>query len=151
MGEDDAILMPLPAELEEIKADYLATGLSLRRHPMSLLRSFPDYRKCRTSAELAGLHHGAFVQVAGLVTGRQRPGSAKGTLFLTLEDEMGNINLVVWRAVQERFRAQVLHARLLRVKGRLEREGDLVHLVAGHFQDCSLDLAGLPMPSRDFH
>jgi error-prone DNA polymerase len=97
------------------------------------------------------------VQVAGIVTGRQRPGSASGVMFVTLEDETGNVNVVVWTSVQERFRAVLLQGQLLIVKGVVEREKEVVHVVAGHIGDrtnflmqLTEDGAGAPFKSRDF-
>jgi error-prone DNA polymerase len=93
--------------------------------------------------------------VAGLVTGRQRPSTATGVLFVTLEDESGNINVVVWSSVLEQFRAPLLQGRLLKMKGIVERENEVIHVVAGHVQDASGLLAhltseDLPFNSRDF-
>src|SRR5690606_6347040 len=85
--------------------------------------------------ELTRCRHGQFVRVAGLVTGRQRPGTASGVLFVTLEDETGNVNLVVWSSVLEQFRAALLQGQLLRVKGVVERDQEVIHVVAGYVED----------------
>ena len=127
--------------------------MSLRAHPLQLLR--PQLRNFRTARDLEGYRHGQFVEVAGLVTGRQRPGTTTGVLFVTLEDETGNVNLVVWATVLERFRAALLQGRLLQVKGVVERENKVIHVVAGRIEDASHLLTGftgeeLPFQSRDF-
>ena len=147
------IALPGPKEAENVLHDYRYLGLTLRSHPLQLLR--PQLASFRTARELEGYRHGQFVEVAGLVTGRQRPGTATGVLFVTLEDETGNVNLVVWSTVLERFRAALLQGRLLRVKGVVERESKVIHVVAGRIEDASHLLAGitgdaLPFQSRDF-
>ena len=101
---DDGVVLPAPELFSEITSDYASTGLSLRPHMMSLLRQQEPFSGCTSAAELGTISSGRFVRIAGLVTGRQRPGAAKGTIFLTLEDETGNINVVVWARVQENFR-----------------------------------------------
>lgn len=96
------------------------------------------------------MENGAAVRVAGIVINRQRPGTAKGVTFMTLEDETGQVNLVVWRKVAERQRKIFLGARLLGVTGVLQRQGDVLHLVAGRLEDHSALLGRLPTRSRDF-
>ena len=148
-----------PAPGENAMADYRYLGLTLGPHPMSLLREDSAFRHCRSAAELAGFHNDQFVQVAGIVTCRQRPGSASGVVFMTLEDETGNSNIVVWSSVLERFRAALLQGRLLVIKGVVEREGEVIHVVAGHVRDLTHKLAGLSQrdtkdsafASRNFH
>jgi len=115
--------------------------------------------RCWTARALEQSRHGQFVRVAGVVTGRQRPGTATGVLFVTLEDETGNVNVVVWASVLERFRAPLLQGRLLRIRGVVEREREVIHVVAGHVEDLTgllgrLDGNGTdtdPFRSRDFH
>ena len=92
-----------------------------------------------------------FVRIAGLVTCRQRPGSASGVLFLTLEDETGNSNIVVWKQTQQHFRQALMSAKLLLVKGTLETKDNVIHIVAGALIDYSSALEALPVQSRDFH
>ncbi|MFT5083635.1 MAG: error-prone DNA polymerase [Lentisphaeria bacterium] len=140
-----------PTLENDITQDYHTTGHSLRPHPMVLLRQEPPFKRCKKQSELATMGNGRFVQVAGLVTGRQRPGTAKGTLFLTLEDETGNINIIVWATTQTTFRRQLLHAKLLLVKGRIETKNEVVHVVAGQLLDCSERLLTFDIKSRDFH
>jgi error-prone DNA polymerase len=95
--------------------------------------------------------HGSRVRAAGLVTCRQRPDTASGVIFVTLEDETGCLNVVVWREVAERQRQALLGARLLAVDGCIERDGEVVHLIAGRLADHSALLGRLEAPSRDFH
>ncbi len=155
-NQQDLLSMPAPSLEKDMLDDYASIGLSLRAHPMALLRSQAPFNRCKTQRELAGIGHGRFVRVAGLVTGRQRPGTAKGTIFVTLEDETGNINVVVWHQTQVHFREPLLNAQLLVVKGVLEinahdSETPVIHLVAGHLQDYTHCLKTLSVNSRDFH
>jgi error-prone DNA polymerase len=140
-----------PREGEEIVADYVSLGLSLGRHPLALLRSRLDGLKILDAKNLQLLPHGAPAQVAGLVTCRQRPDTASGVVFVTLEDETGCMNIVVWRSLVESQRRELLGARLLGVQGRVERDGEVVHLVALRLVDYSALLGPLSAPSRDFH
>ncbi|MBD3648562.1 MAG: error-prone DNA polymerase, partial [Pseudomonadales bacterium] len=105
---------------------------------------------CKTAADLEALNHGRFVQVAGIVTGRQRPSSASGVIFITLEDETGNVNVVIWTRILERFRAAVVQGRLLKIKGVMERQESVIHVIAGHVEDLSHYLEHLSLKSRDF-
>ena len=147
-----------PGVGENLKQDYRYLGLSLGPHPLSLLRDAPVLRRCRTAAGLAHCRHGQFAQVAGLITCRQRPGTATGVVFLTLEDETGNINVVVWSTVLDRYRAEILQGQLLRVEGVVQREREVIHVIAGRVHDATglLDqLSASPTPvevaSRNFH
>ncbi|WP_317932096.1 error-prone DNA polymerase [Halioxenophilus sp. WMMB6] len=140
-----------PSETDDVFQDYQHTGLSLRRHPLAILRSRYPFNRCKQATQLAQIHNGGFVRVAGLVTGRQRPGTAKGVLFLTLEDETGNMNIVVWTAIQERFRSILLASKLLIIKGTVETDSNVIHVIAGHLQDASDELAEFNLKSRDFH
>lgn len=150
--EATPVQLPTPTEAHEMLEDYAYLGLSLRNHPMALLRPQQlQLKRCKTATQLTHIGHKRFVQVAGLVTGRQRPMTATGVIFLTLEDETGNINVVVWRDIAERQRQALLKARLLKVKGIVEREGSVIHVIAGHLQDCSALLGTLSIKSRDFH
>lgn len=115
------------------------------------MRSNNLFKQCKKASELPTVHNGGFVRVAGLVTGRQRPGTAKGVLFLTLEDETGNINVVVWKSTQETFRASLLASKLLIIKGTVETDNNVIHVIAGHLQDASEWLAEFSIKSRDFH
>ena len=140
-----------PREGEDIIADYASLGLTLGRHPLALLRKHLRARRLVSSEELHKLPHGSAARVAGLVTCRQRPDTASGVIFVTLEDESGNVNVVVWRALSERQKPELLGARLLGVQGVIERDGDVVHLVARRLVDYSTLLGPLAAPSRDFH
>ena len=100
----DGISLSPPLPQQDMLADYQSTGLTIKKHPMEFLRACKELKRCKRHTDLQHLNNGRFVCIAGLVTGRQRPGSASGVLFLTLEDETGNTNIVVWKSVQERFR-----------------------------------------------
>jgi error-prone DNA polymerase len=141
----------MPREGEDIIADYASLGLTLGRHPLALLRDRFQKSRLKTAKELTSLRHGSLARTAGLVTCRQRPDTASGVVFVTLEDETGNVNVVVWRNLGERQKAELLGARLLGVQGVIERDGDVVHLVARRLLDYSSMLGPLSAPSRDFH
>jgi error-prone DNA polymerase len=136
---------------EEVLADYRATGITLRAHPMSLLRGHPPFDRCKRYADLATMGNNRLVRIAGLVTCRQRPGSASGVLFLTLEDETGNSNIVVWESTQQRFRKALMSGKLLLVKGTVETKDNVTHVIAGALYDYTEALQNLPVQSRDFH
>jgi len=144
-------LLRAPREGEDIAADYAHTGLTLRRHPVALLRPLLDQRGIVPAARLRDLRHGTAVRTAGIVITRQRPGSAQGVTFVTLEDETGSVNLIVWRDVAERQRRALVGARLLGVAGELQVEGEVVHVIAHRLVDWSRWLGSLCAPSRDFH
>lgn len=145
------VALPLPSPGEDLQADYALLGTTLGPHPLALLRAQLRARRCRDSRELAGLEHGRPVSLAGLVIGRQRPQTASGVVFVTLEDEHGMVNVVVWHDLAERQRKVLVGARLLRVDGRLEQAGDVRHLIAGRLSDLTPLLTGLDVRSRDFH
>jgi error-prone DNA polymerase len=148
---DDEVHLPAPAVAEEVLADYRATGLTLRAHPMSLLRDRAPFNRCKRYSEVAHLGNNRFVRIAGLVTCRQRPGSASGVLFLTLEDETGNSNIVVWQRTQQQFRQALMSAQLLLVTGTVETKDNVTHIIAGGLFDYSHELQALRLASRDFH
>ena len=140
-----------PSESDNIYADYNNTGLTLGRHPMSILREqFPLFRQCKRHSDLAEMGHQRFVRMAGIVTGKQRPGTASGVVFLTLEDETGNSNIVIWKSVQERCRQALLKAQLLMIKGVIETDGAVVHVIAQELTDCSELLYQTNIRSRNF-
>ena len=131
--------LPLTSEGEEVVEDYVSTRLSLRTHPVGLLRSrLGSIVTAKTQMEAPD---GTPLSLAGLVVTRQRPGTASGVIFLTLEDETGVANVVVWTRVYERFRRAVISGRLLRVTGKLQREGEppyaVTHLIAWRIEDLS--------------
>ena len=144
-----------PTEAEEIAADYDSLGLTLGRHPVALLRNRLGNLGLVSAEKLSLLPHGRRVRTAGLVTCRQRPGTASGVVFVTLEDESGCVNVIVWRDLFERYRKELLGARLLGVEGAIESDGRVVHLVARRFVDHTSLLARLLGPldvaSHDFH
>jgi error-prone DNA polymerase len=150
VAEAQPELFPL-TEGQDLVADYASLGLSLGRHPLALLRDRLQRDRLLTAAELGRLPHGRLVRAAGLVLNRQRPGTASGVTFLTLEDETGHVNVVVWRDLAERQRRELLGARLLAVYGTLERQGEVAHLIAGHLHDLTPMLGDLVTHSRDFH
>jgi error-prone DNA polymerase len=159
--------LPSPSPVSDMLDDYRYLGLTLGGHPLALLRADEALQgylaRCHSAAELERCRHGQFVRVIGLVTGRQRPGTASGVLFVTLEDDTGNVNLVVWSSVLEQFRPALLQGQLLRVKGVVEREQEVIHVVAGYVEDMTSLLQRLdhsapeessaedpPFRSRDF-
>ncbi|WGT50872.1 error-prone DNA polymerase [Thioclava nitratireducens] len=145
-GLEPAVELPAMHLGEEVVEDYVALRLSLRAHPMELLR--PAIPGLTPHCELIGTPQKR-VTVCGLVITRQRPGTASGVIFITLEDETGVSNVVVWPKLYERFRRAVMGGRLLRVSGRLEREGAVVHLIAEKIEDLSPRLADLGHPLDD--
>ncbi|MDP6967571.1 MAG: error-prone DNA polymerase [Gammaproteobacteria bacterium] len=151
--DQDDIQLPVPDALAELTEDYKSMHLSLTQHPITLLRKAGLLHGTHTATELQTLPHRRPVTIAGLVTGRQRPGSAAGVTFITLEDETGNTNLVVWQGTAKAQRQAYLQARILKVKGILERDPDskVVHVIAGRLTDCSHLLDQLNIISRDFH
>ena len=153
VAERQIQLLP-PTEGQDIVADYEATGLTLRRHPLAPLRERLDQMRLWTARRIAGARHRQSVATAGIVTCRQRPGTASGVTFVTLEDETGWINVVVWRATGERFRRELLGATLLTVYGHIERvdapDCPVIHLIASRLVDHSALLGGLVVDSHDF-
>ncbi|SEN02123.1 error-prone DNA polymerase [Pseudomonas sp. ok272] len=149
--EEPEVCLPVPSVSEDLHADYHSLGTTLGPHPLGLLRPALRARRCRSSRELLAVEGGRNVSVAGLVTGRQRPGTASGVTFVTLEDEFGNINVVVWRDLAERQRKVLIGSQLLKVDGRWEVVGEVRHLIAGRLSDLSELLDGIHVPSRDFH
>ena len=148
---NDDIALPAPTLAEEVVIDYQSTGLTLRAHPMALLRKKSPFNRCMRQRELEQFSNHRFVRVAGLVTCRQRPSTASGTIFLTLEDETGNINVIIWPAIQERYRKSLMTGKLLLVKGAVESRSGVVHVIASELDDFSTHLTGLMVRSRDFH
>ncbi|MEM1432915.1 MAG: error-prone DNA polymerase [Pseudomonadota bacterium] len=142
-GTPADVQLPAPSTGSDVLADYRYLSLSLGPHPLELLTPHLPGRPVTTAAALAQCRHGQFVRVAGLVTGRQRPGTASGVLFVTLEDHTDNINLVVWSSVLEQFRAELLQGQLLIVHGIVEREERVIHVVAGVVEDHTPLLARL--------
>jgi error-prone DNA polymerase len=148
--DEDAIALPAPAIAEDLLADYRSTGLTLGTHPLALLRERLRRQRVLDSRELRALPHGRGALAAGIVTQRQRPGTASGVVFVTLEDEHGMVNVVVWPQVAREQRKPLLGARLLGVRGRWEQVDGVQHLIARDLQDLSPLLGGMQVDSRDF-
>jgi error-prone DNA polymerase len=144
-------LLSAPTERESIAADYAAVGLTLGRHPMALLRERLRTERISTAAELSELPDGRLVRTAGIVLLRQHPTNAKGVIFMTLEDETGQVNLIVWQQVSERQRRPLVESRMLEVRGKLQRQGLVMHVVVHRLIDRSELITGLVTSSRDFH
>ncbi|WP_349038857.1 error-prone DNA polymerase [Pseudotabrizicola sp. 4114] len=141
-GVEPAVFLPRMTLGQEVIEDYLSLRLSLRAHPMELLRPrLPESLPHDRLAQAKGR-----VTVTGLVITRQRPGTASGVIFLTLEDETGTANIVVWKKIYETFRKAVIAGRLVQVRGRIERDGPVIHLIAEHVEDVSPLLATLGRP-----
>jgi len=145
-----APLLKKPTEGQNIVADYQSTGLTLERHPMCLLRRHLDRYDYATAERLPGLNNGQRINVAGLVITKQRPGTASGVTFVTMEDETGQINLIIWKKIAEEFRSALLNARLLGIAGELQIEGKVIHVIAHQLFDHTEMLGGLSVRSRDF-
>ncbi len=145
-----APLLKKPTEGQNIVADYKSLGLTLERHPLHLLRHRLDRYRYRPAAQLPDLVSGVKVNVAGLVITKQRPGTASGVTFVTLEDETGHVNLIVWKQVAQDFRQALLNARLMGIRGELQKEGEVIHVIARQLVDHSEMLGNLLVTSRDF-
>jgi DNA-directed DNA polymerase III PolC len=151
-SSDEGIpLLRAPREGQDIVADYGSLGLTLRRHPLALLRDKLQQRGVLPTQELWEQPNGKLVRTAGLVITRQRPGSAGGVTFVTMEDETGYVNLIVWNRIAVEQRAALLESRLLEVHGKLQREGDVQHVIAQRLTNLSEMLGDLVVVSRNFH
>jgi error-prone DNA polymerase len=148
---ETALTLPAASEGHDIVADVRSTGLTLNRHPLALLRPRLRQMHLATALELKGYGNGKLVRTSGLVTMRQRPGTAKGTMFITLEDETGVINVILWKDVQERDRLAVLQARLMTVYGVWQCVDEVRHVIAKKVLDHSALLGQLQIDSRNFH
>ncbi len=136
---------------EQVVADYDALGLSLTAHPISLVREELNRRGVSPNSALASTKSGRRITVSGLVLVRQRPGTAKGVVFFTLEDETGIANLIVWPKVWDRWRAAARRAVVLIAEGVVERQGEVIHVMVQRFEDLADELTGIESQSRDFH
>ncbi|MDX2158079.1 MAG: error-prone DNA polymerase [Hyphomicrobiaceae bacterium] len=151
-GQEEPVALPAMPLSEHVVSDYQTLRLSLKAHPVSFLRNELAARRVRACADLKSIRHGAWVAVAGVVLVRQRPGSAKGVVFMTIEDETGIANVVVWSKTLERFRREIMTARLMLVRGRIQRHEGIVHIVSGVIEDRSdllatlMEDAEMPMP-----
>jgi len=149
-GEEAQVVLPLPSVAQDLVADYDTLGTTLGPHPMALLRNKLSARRFRSSKDLLTEEHGRNFSVAGLVVGRQRPGTASGVTFVTLEDEHGMINVVVWRDLAERQRKVLVGSQLLQVFGKFEYQKGVRHIIAQRMFDLTPLLTGLDVRSRDF-
>jgi len=149
-AQEPTLSLPAPHEGEDIHADYASTGLTLRRHPVALLRSQLDRLGVCRAERVAQLKEGCALRVAGLVVNRQRPSTARGTVFMTLEDEDGSYNLIVWGTVFKRLRTAAM-ADFVVVQGQLQRADGVTHIIVHHIDDRSEWLGQLSVQSRDFH
>jgi error-prone DNA polymerase len=149
--KDVSPLLRKPSIGEEVVKDYQSTGFSLQSHPLALLRESFQSLGYLDSSQCWQARDGSYVGCAGLVVGRQRPGTASGVVFVSLEDEYGILNVIVWPAIAEKYRQALLCSRLLLVKGQLQVQQGVLHLIAGYLADCSHYLNDLPVVSRDFH
>jgi error-prone DNA polymerase len=143
------VALPLMTNSEHVVHDYAATSLSLKAHPVSFVREKLRLLHVRSAKELDDVKDGAPVKVAGLVTVRQRPGTAKGICFVTIEDETGFSNLVVWESLFTKYRKEVLQSRLLMVEGKLQREGLVVHVIVKKCFNLTSLLSGLSKSHGD--
>jgi error-prone DNA polymerase len=152
---EEPLELPTAPEAEEVVWDYAALGLTLRSHPMALLRQRLHAAGYSNGAQLALLPNRRLARTAGLVTVRQQPSTAKGVTFVSLEDESGTLQVIVWKKVRERYRQPLLHARLLGVWGVWQREGfgdsAVCNLIAHRLEDLTPWLGELTTRSRDFH
>jgi error-prone DNA polymerase len=144
-----AMLRPMSL-LEEVHADYQTTGLSLKAHPISFVREELQAKRCVKATELTRLRDGRHVRVGGIVLLRQRPSTAKGITFVTLEDETGTVNLVLFATVWKRFFRIVRLSNAWLVDGKLENRNGVIHVIAGRITDLTLETQGLDIRSRDF-
>jgi DNA-directed DNA polymerase III PolC len=149
--EEGRPLLQAPTEGQCIVADYASVGLTLGRHPMALLRGRLTRNRLLTAADLGCVAHGNIVRTAGIVLMRQRPQSANGVTFLTLEDESGQVNVIVWESVGREQRRALIESRLLEIQGELQRQEGIQHVIARRLIDRSELLGELLTRSRDFH
>ncbi|MBZ5793382.1 error-prone DNA polymerase [Burkholderia contaminans] len=151
IDEEEKPALGAPSEADDILADYHTTGLTLNRHPVALLRPELRARRLSSAAELHDRPDGRLARACGLVTARQMPGTAKGVMFMTLEDETGCVNLIVRPELLARQRRETLDSRLLAASGVWQVASDVRHLVVQHFEDLTSLLGGLRTSSREFH
>jgi error-prone DNA polymerase len=144
------VLLPIASESQNISGDYAASGFTLRRHPIALFRSHLEAHHVSTASDLNLLNNEANVKVTGLVTSRQRPMTAGGVTFLTLEDESGFVNVVVWPSLGEKLRPIVRQAMLLGVVGHVQKSEGVIHLIAKDLVDLTHWLGDLEVSSRNF-
>ncbi|MGI9888824.1 error-prone DNA polymerase [Vibrio chagasii] len=149
-GHDEQRLQQ-PSEMQDLLEDFTSVGISLNKHPITLLEEANRLGRFTHMKDLKQQRHKSMVTVVGLVTGKQSPGTAAGVTFITLEDNTGNINVVVWGATARAQQQAYLTAKALKVQGILEKEGEVVHVIAGKLIDITDEIVGLKTKSRDFH
>ena len=149
VAERQPSLLP-PTEGENVLADYERVGMTLRSHPLKLLRPILKRMKLKSSSELQDARPGQLVRATGIVINRQRPDTAAGVTFATLEDEYGLINVTVWRTIAERYHVELTQSQLMTVYGTVERDETTVYVVAGRLVNHTRLLGGLATASRDF-
>jgi error-prone DNA polymerase len=143
------VTLPKMRPSEHVLFDYAATSLSLKAHPVSFVREKLSLLRVLPSRDLASCKNGDTVKVAGLVLVRQRPGTAAGVCFITIEDETGVSNLVVWETLFEKYRKQILQSRLLMVEGKLQIEGEVIHVIVSKCTDCTRLLRNLSVTADE--
>ena len=159
MPEEPKVSLPLASLSTSVAQDYLATGLSLKAHPVTLLEPYFSADSWQSCSIVLNSIDGKKHQLIGLVTGRQRPGTAKGTVFITLEDAHYSLNIIVWPAIVHVYRLALLSSHLLGVSGRIQKQGRIIHFIADKLVNCDSYLQYLKNPelkilkpkSRDFH
>jgi error-prone DNA polymerase len=144
-------LLRAPTEAEDMLADYRALGFTLGRHPLAMLRDRLAVRRVLSAEQLQDEVDGAAVRVAGLVITRQRPQTAKDVTFVTLEDESGQVNVVVWQRLGAQYNAALVESRLMEVRGTLQRAADVTHVVARELIDRSDLIGSLRFAIHEFH
>lgn len=147
----DEHVLHKPNEMQDLLEDFTSVGISLNKHPITLLEEAGRLGRFTHMKDLIQQRHKSMVTVVGLVTGKQSPGTAAGVTFVTLEDSTGNINVVVWGATARAQQQAYLTAKALKVQGILEKEGEVVHVIAGKLIDITGEIVGLKTKSRDFH
>jgi len=147
---ESAIILRPPTAADDVWDDYAATGPSLGPQPVSFVRSRLRAQRCRSANEASRMEHGSPIRYAGLVLMRQQPATASGVTFVTLEDETGTLNAIVWRDVARKFWRVFRESRLLAIDGVIERHDGVQHLIAKRMQDYSSLLQQLDTRSRDF-
>lgn len=150
-GANGELSLHQPSEMQDLLEDFTSVGISLNKHPITLLEEANRLGRFTHMKDLIQQRHKSMVTVVGLVTGKQSPGTAAGVTFVTLEDNTGNINVVVWGATARAQQQAYLTAKALKVQGILEKEGEVVHVIAGKLIDITEEIVGLNTKSRDFH
>ena len=147
--KEQQIQLPLMSKGEHVVQDYASTSLSLKAHPVSLVREELKLFNVKSSQDIKQISNGSLIKVAGLVIVRQRPGTAGGVCFITIEDETGFSNLVVFEKLFETYRKEILHSRLLMVEGKVQKEGEVVHVIVSKCFDFTKLLKGLTTKDND--